>query len=95
MGIAQVCKCGHTKTDHIHRKIGPKKWVNNSGKCSDDTCNCPIFIFDHKEVIGKVNAYLPDAIAPGRYEPLNPSSNKKILSMANLGSDGRPFKRKL
>ncbi len=48
MGLANICKCGHTMSDHQQKSLVKegeviKKW---RGECEVDICNCPLYEFD-------------------------------------------------
>ncbi len=45
MPKAKVCKCGHYRNRHGHRKVGTCEYKTNEGKCKD--CNCIEFKFSH------------------------------------------------
>ena len=49
MTRAQICKCGHMKSEHGSKKIG-KEYVVSGGPCSYEECSCIRFNFDHFEL---------------------------------------------
>ena len=49
MTRAQICDCGHMKSEHGDRKIG-SEYVVAGGDCSYEGCICKGFEFNHFEV---------------------------------------------
>lgn len=54
MTRANICLCGHIKSDHGGKKI-ESKYYPTEGVCTDSNCSCQLFIFDHLEPLGQVN----------------------------------------
>ena len=59
MALAQICKCGHTKTDHItnHRKGELTRY-----RCEWFDCSCTAFTFEKKMSMNNGFVNLPTFI---------------------------------
>ena len=96
MAHPKICKCGHMRTDHSHKKV-KGKFVSNAGGCLFEECPCEVFIFDHIGLVYRGHGYERqyEAMFSGKYEKLpqyEPKEKKGKLSMNRLDKDGKPIK---
>jgi len=57
MTRANICTCGHIKSDHGGKKI-ESKYYPSGGACIGSNCSCQLFIFDHLEPLGQVSRHM-------------------------------------
>ena len=81
MALAQICRCGHTKTDHMGTN---RKGELTRYHCEWFDCSCKAFIFAKKMSMNQGFVQLPTLI-----DCNSPPPKKKDYNLEDCDSDGK------